>query len=140
MKSAGRARPAEKGLSGIRHKNETQPFATKMRQSETGRSGRSRFATRFETRHSLSVLKVRGEISHQLANGGEFATSRRNRWIGSVSDGRETSRSVTVAGDLSGALPSQNRRVTGISIVGRISPGITSSHSIDEGRAAAPDW
>ena len=88
----------------------------------------------------LSVLKVRGEISHQLANGGEFATSRRNRWIGSVSDGRETSRSVTVAGDLSGALPSQNRRVTGISIVGRISPGITSSHSIDEGRAAAPDW
>jgi len=87
----------------------------------------------------VSVLKVRGEISHQLANGGEFATSRRNRWIGSVSDGRETSRSVTVAGDLSGALPSQNRRVTGISIVGRISPGITSSHSIDEGRAAAPD-
>jgi hypothetical protein len=51
MKSAGRARPAEKGLSGIRHKNETQPFATEMRQSETGRSGISRFATKFETRH-----------------------------------------------------------------------------------------
>jgi len=77
MKSAGRARPAEKGLSGIRHKNETQPFATKMRQSETGRSGISRFATKFETRHSLSVLKVRGEISHQMANIGESATSVR---------------------------------------------------------------
>ena len=95
MKSAGRARPAEKGLSGIRHKNETKPFATKTRQSETGRSGLSRFATKFETRHSLSRLKARGEISLKMANGGEFATSMRNRWIGSVSDGRETSRSVT---------------------------------------------
>src|SRR5690242_21815148 len=29
-----------------------------------------------------------------MANGGEFATSMRNRCIGSVSDGRETSRGV----------------------------------------------
>ena len=57
----------------------------------------------------LSRLKARGEISLKMANGGEFATSMRIRWIGSVSDGPETSRSVT-AGDLSGALPSQNRR------------------------------
>jgi hypothetical protein len=42
----------------------------------------------------LSRLKVRGEISLKMANGGEFATSMRNRWIGSVSDGRETSRGV----------------------------------------------
>ena len=42
----------------------------------------------------LSRLKARGEISLKMANGGEFATSMRNRWIGSVSDGRETSRGV----------------------------------------------
>jgi hypothetical protein len=41
----------------------------------------------------------------------------RNRWIGSVSDGRETSRGVTAAGDLSGALPSQTRRDMKVSIV-----------------------
>ena len=41
-----------------------------------------------------------------MANGGEFATSTRIRWIGSISDG--ASRSVT-AGDLSGPLLSQSR-------------------------------
>lgn len=38
---------------------------------------RSVFATKFETLQvMLSGLKVRGEISHKMANGGEFATYR----------------------------------------------------------------
>jgi hypothetical protein len=78
----------------------------------------------------VSRLKARGEISLKMANGGEFATSMRNRWIGSVSDGRETSRSVTAAGDLSGALPSQNRRVTRVS-----NPGLETSVSAALGAA-----
>ena len=73
MKSAGRARPAEKGLSGIRHKNETKPFATKTRQSETGRSGLSRFATKFETRQEWQRQRQRLQPSampSRLCSGG----------------------------------------------------------------------
>jgi hypothetical protein len=109
----GRIEDSPRKLDGlIRHTGETNTDALV--------SG-SPFATKFETRQTLSVLKVRGEISRQVANGGEFATSMRIRWIDAISDGRETSRSVT-AGDLSGPLPSQNRRHTRVSKACRRSP------------------
>jgi hypothetical protein len=52
-------------------------------------------------KRSCRVSKRVAKSHSKRASGGEFATSMRIRWIGSISDGRETSRSVT-AGDLSG--------------------------------------
>ena len=54
----GACEASREGLSGIRHKNETKPFATKMRQSETGRSAISRLATKFETRQLLALSRL----------------------------------------------------------------------------------